>query len=193
MLMSAVSSVSALTLRQVLADMPDSILPLYTKNDRLDFIDFIDNNMKAEVKNRLGELTLMTVLTDDFCHINMAEGSTIEMKVLNDSTFCVVNSVKASGWDSDIRVYKSDWTEIPASRFYDLPAVGEFIPQPEGMGAVQYRNLLNRAETPLYHMEFHEGTTDLTVTYSTSAISDKEYEKELKPYIHPTLTLPLKR
>lgn len=188
-LMAASANASALTIRQVLADMPDSILALFTKNDRLDFIDFIDSNMKAKVKNRLGEETVMTVLTDNFCHIDMDEHSTIEMKVLDDSTFCIVSSVKAINWDSDIRVFKTDWTEVSTADFFTMPTVEQFIPKPESMTPTQYRNLLNRAETPFYHMTFSADNTDLTVTYSTSATADSDYDTMLRPYIHPTLTI----
>lgn len=194
MLTVASTDAAALTVRQVLSSMPDSILAIFTKNDRLDFIDFIDSNMKAKVNNRLGEPTVMTVLTDDFCHIDMDERSTIEMKILNDSTFCIVNSVKVTThWDSDIRVYKSDWTELSSTDFFAMPSVEQFIPKPESMTPTQYRNLLNRAETPYYHMSFTAGSTDLTVTYSTSATADSDYDTMLRPYIHPTLTLPLRQ
>ena len=155
---------------------------------------YCSRNPDEKIHNRLGEPTVMTVLTDDFCHIDMDERSTIEMKILNDSTFCIVNSVKVTThWDSDIRVYKSDWTELSSTDFFAMPTVEQFIPKPESMTPTQYRNLLNRAETPFYHMSFTAGSTDLTVTYSTSATTDSDYDTMLRPYIHPTLTLSLRQ
>ncbi|MDO4802243.1 MAG: DUF3256 family protein, partial [Prevotellaceae bacterium] len=44
---------SAHTMKEVFSEMPDSILPYIIKNRRLDCIDFIENNMKAEVENEL--------------------------------------------------------------------------------------------------------------------------------------------
>ena len=43
-----------LEIRDVFKQMPDSLMPYLSQNNRLDFIDFLDANMKAEVKNRLG-------------------------------------------------------------------------------------------------------------------------------------------
>ena len=45
---------SQTTMRDVFRQMPDSIVPYLTENNRLDFIDFIDSNMKAEVTNAFG-------------------------------------------------------------------------------------------------------------------------------------------
>ena len=36
-------------LRSLFVAMPDSVLPLLTKTNRMDCIDFLDSNMKAEV------------------------------------------------------------------------------------------------------------------------------------------------
>ena len=38
-------------MRDVFAQMPDSVLPAVTRNNRLDCIDFIDNNLEAKVRN----------------------------------------------------------------------------------------------------------------------------------------------
>ena len=40
-----------LKMRDVFNHMPDSLMPYLSHNNRLDFIDFIDSNMKSEVRN----------------------------------------------------------------------------------------------------------------------------------------------
>ena len=46
----AVGQVSAqnLKMRDVFKQIPDSLVPYLSQNNRLDFIDFLDSNMKAE-------------------------------------------------------------------------------------------------------------------------------------------------
>ena len=53
----AVGQVSAqdLKMRDVFKQIPDSLVPYLSQNNRLDFIDFLDSNMKAEVRNKLGD------------------------------------------------------------------------------------------------------------------------------------------
>ena len=48
-----------LTIRDVFKSMPDSLMPYLSNNNRLDFIDFMDSNMKAEVKNQFGGNSIM--------------------------------------------------------------------------------------------------------------------------------------
>ena len=40
-------------MREVFQRMPAMMLPYLTENNKLDFIDFIDSGMKAEVRNEL--------------------------------------------------------------------------------------------------------------------------------------------
>ena len=57
---------------ELLKSMPDSLMPLLTKNNRLDMIDFCEAKMKAEVTNRLEGLSEMTMLTPDSLTIRMS-------------------------------------------------------------------------------------------------------------------------
>ena len=59
-------SLTAQNMSDIIKDMPDSIMPLLTKNDRLDFIDYLASNMKAEVTNRLGGKSEMTTISNNY-------------------------------------------------------------------------------------------------------------------------------
>ena len=59
------SSCAQVRMRDVFAQLPDSVLPLLTKNNRLDCIDFIENNMEARVKNRFNDHVVLEALTDE--------------------------------------------------------------------------------------------------------------------------------
>lgn len=72
-----------LTIRDVFKSMPDSLMPYLSNNNRLDFIDFMDSNMKAEVKNQLGGNSIMTALTEDSLSIHMNHAMRVDMLLLN--------------------------------------------------------------------------------------------------------------
>jgi hypothetical protein len=61
-----------LQIRDVFKQMPDSLMPYLTQNNRLDFLDFLDSNMKAEVRNRFGGTSEMTGLSSDSLSIRMS-------------------------------------------------------------------------------------------------------------------------
>ena len=76
-LFAAVSSVAQVRMRDVFALLPDSILPLMTRNNRLDCIDFIENGMEARVKNKFNDQVVLEALTEDFLLISTSESSTV--------------------------------------------------------------------------------------------------------------------
>ena len=124
-------SASAQDMKSVFIAMPDSITPLLTKVNKEDCVDFLDSNMKAEVKNRFDGTAEMKVLTDDYTLIQTSEVGTLEMKLLpvNDSTkvVCMVKTVCASACDSEIRFYTSDWKqELDKKEYLQWPDAGAF-------------------------------------------------------------------
>ena len=76
-------SAQELKMRDVFRQMPDSFMPYLTQNNRLDFIDFIDSDMKAEVTNMMGGVSEMTALTDDSLSIRMSDALRVDMLLLD--------------------------------------------------------------------------------------------------------------
>lgn len=71
-----------LLMKNVFKAMPDSVVPYLSQNNRLDFIDFVESGMKAEVKNLLDGMSEMTSLTDDSLTIRLNEAVTVTMILL---------------------------------------------------------------------------------------------------------------
>lgn len=109
-----------LKMREVFKQMPDSLLPYLSENNRLDFIDFIDSKMKAEVKNRLGGTSEMTVLTDSTLSIRMSEALQIDMLLLrtvetadagSSEIICLIETFGADSLslESMVRFFTPSW------------------------------------------------------------------------------------
>ena len=92
-------------MRDIYAAAPDSIFPLLTKNNRLDQIDFRENNMPAVVKNRFDSRCELLALTDQYLKLQLSERCLVEMRLFNDSTFCMVETFLAPAPDSRIRFF----------------------------------------------------------------------------------------
>ena len=118
-LLAGRASAQDLKLRDVFKQMPDSLMPYLSKNDRLDFIDFLDSNMKAEVRNQFGGTSEMTSLTDDSLSIRMSNSLRTDILLLTvdepvDSCRQVVAMVETFLVDSihgesRVRFYSTDW------------------------------------------------------------------------------------
>ena len=62
-------------LKSLFIAIPDSLSPLLTKVNREDFGDFLDSNMKAEVRNRFGNTSEMKKLTSDYLLLQTSSAS----------------------------------------------------------------------------------------------------------------------
>ena len=127
---AAAFSVSAQTIREAIKEMPDEVLPLFTKNDRLDFLDYLASHAKAEVKNRMGSMSEMTTLTDDYAHIRTSEVSELSFKLLQKGTekvICLVSTCQVdSMYDSEIHFYDMKWNLLDTKQFIDIPKTNDY-------------------------------------------------------------------
>ena len=121
-LITSVSSAQEPTLRDVFRQIPDSLMPSLSVNNRLDFIDFMDSNMKASVRNRFDGISEMTALTDDSLSIRMSNALRVDMLLLRldapvDTIQDVVVFAETFLTDSIygetvVKFYTPDWQQI---------------------------------------------------------------------------------
>ena len=119
------SSFAQPRIRDIYAAAPDSIFPLLTKNNRLDQIDFRENNMQAVVKNKFDEHAELLALNDKYLKLQLSERCLVEMRLFSDSTFCMVQTYSGPAPDSRIRLYDATWNELPQT--IEKPAVDDFL------------------------------------------------------------------
>ena len=109
------ASAQSVTIRDVFRQMPDSLMPYLSKNNRLDFIDFMDSGMKAEVKNQLGGTSQMIALGDDSLTIRMNPSLRVDM-LLMDSTVVMIETftVDSIYGQSSVHYFDTAWNPIAA-------------------------------------------------------------------------------
>ena len=124
------SFLSAQSMRTLFVQMPDSIMPFLTKNNREDCVDFIDANMLARVTNRLDAKSELLQFTSDYLHLKTSEAGSMQMKMLpvdGDTILCVINTVCAEACDSRIAFYTRNWQPLDGSRYFKKPLIRDFF------------------------------------------------------------------
>ena len=120
-LLTASLGVGAKSMKDLLVSMPDEVMPCLNKNMRLEFAELQEMGVKAEVKNLLGEVSVMDTLTQDFVQVRMSKVSTLQMKKLpmenGDSVICVVKSFAGPEKESELYFFNQEWKVLDASRF----------------------------------------------------------------------------
>ena len=169
-------------IRDVFAEAPDSIFPLLTKNNRLDQIDFRENNMQAVVKNKFEDRVELTVLTDQYLQLRLSERCTVEMRLLSDSTFCMVQTYNAPAPDSHVRLFDTKWNELP--QIIQRPAVDDFLSED-----VDTDVRLSLQALPLIKASLSENDDNITWQLQTSELT-REQQKKVEGKVHEILSLP---
>ena len=80
------------TMAACFRNIPSTVLPTLSQNNRLDMLDFMESNMKAEVTNRLGGKSEMTSLTDNTLSIQMSNALRVDMLLLTPESPADTNS-----------------------------------------------------------------------------------------------------
>ena len=129
------SPIGAQTMRDVIKQMPDSLVPYLKQNARLDFIDFIDSGMKAEVSNDLGGKSQLAELTDDFASLKLNSASQIQLRLLDvqepvddaNQIICMVRTFGDTMRESTIEFYSVTWRPLPIESRITLPPYMHYI------------------------------------------------------------------
>ena len=114
LLISCSQIMLAQDMRTLLKSMPEGIFPLLTHNNVLDFIDFLDSDMKAEVTNKLGGRSEMIQLTDSTASIKMTPSSEAELRITKTDgkkLICITHIYHTfTQSNSSVTHYDMDWT-----------------------------------------------------------------------------------
>lgn len=112
------ATAQTVTMADVFKQMPDSLMPYITHNDRLDMIDYLDAGMKAEVTNKFNGKSVLDTISTDYLHLTLSDALVVEMGVLPveeltvDSctqVVCVVSTY--AQMESTLTFYTAKWQE----------------------------------------------------------------------------------
>ncbi len=131
LLLVSLSAGAQHTIGELFKVMPDSLMPLLTKNNRLDMIDFLDAKMNAIVRNKLDGESEMTRLTADSLTVKMSNSQTVHLflvptPVAYDScqqVICMETTYRlpSSGQTETVAHYFSVlWNRLDDSSFADI-------------------------------------------------------------------------
>ncbi len=103
------------TIKDYLKTMPENVLPILSKNNILDCIDFMEAGMEAEVTNRMTGKSSMTYLGKTLATFQLTSVTKADIALFDKGTddvliYVVTTSVTDSLPDSHVRVYASDWS-----------------------------------------------------------------------------------
>jgi hypothetical protein len=190
----SIVSLPAQEIKKLFITMPDTLVPLLTPVNRADFVDFLESNMRAQVKNKFENLSEMTDLTSDYIRLQMTSRSTLQMKlfVINDTTkvICIVSTACAPECDSYIRFFATDWKELPVQDYLTLlPKPDDFFLPPDSTytGEYGYDSMRTQMDMVLLKADLSKTDTTLSFTFTTPPYMGEETLNEWKEYLREVI------
>ena len=116
-------------MRDVLKQMPTQMVPYLQENALLDFVDFIDSGMRAEVSNSFDGKSVLMTLTDNYASLSLTASSQLDMRLLDVATpvdsarqiVCVVCTYGTDVRESTIGFYSVNWRPLNTAEWVDVP------------------------------------------------------------------------
>ncbi|KAA6351279.1 hypothetical protein EZS27_001425 [termite gut metagenome] len=188
----SVVSLPAQEIKNLFVTMPDTLVPLLTSVNRADFVDFLESNMRARVKNKFENLSEMTDLTSDYIRLQMTSRSTLQMKLLaiNDTTkvICTVSTACAPECDSYIRFFATDWKELPGRDYLTLlPKPDDFFIPPDSTYISEYDSMCAQMDMVLLKADLSKTDTTLSFTFTTPRYMGEEALHTWKEYLREVI------
>lgn len=142
--LSLFSCVAQQKMRDIFLQMPDSLLPYLTEHNKLDFIDFLDSDMKAVVTNELDGKSEMLSLDNNRLALQLSSATHVAMQLMpiNESVdscqqvVCMITTYGKDAPESKVEVYSCKWRLLDVSDYLALPSspyVAEFLSTSTGL------------------------------------------------------------
>lgn len=181
-------------MRDVFAHMPDTVLNLLTEYNRLDCIDFIENDREAKVRNRLDGFSILQKLTKDYLRLQLTGSTQVEMKLLSgkDSLeyIALLKTYSAPAKSSVVSLYTLDWQKLPASSFLKTPDFDAFWKQPlptDKAEADSVLSLKKKIDLRPVVASLSENDESLTFTLQPANLEEKDsisISKRIEPVVY---------
>ncbi len=184
-------SAGAQTMEKLFSTMPDSIVPVMSKNNRLDCIDFFQSNMKSNVQNLLGGKSRINELTDDYINLSPTTSSQTEIKILATSSgeklIMVAYTFSAPGKETTIAFYTPQWERLKTSDYITMPQAEDFVTKNDTTNEDTAEKAKKLICSAFVCANIDKQNSNVSFNLSTEGLSTDE-QKTAKPFIAPTIT-----
>ncbi len=114
---------------QVIKTIPEEVVPYLSENNRLDLIDFVSSNMKAEVRNLLDGKTELTKLTEREATLKLSEAVSMDFRLLDVSQpvdsaqqiLCMIKTYGVGECESELSFFSLNWKPLRTADYISLP------------------------------------------------------------------------
>lgn len=168
----------------------DSVLGIMTKNNRLDCIDFIENDMEAKVRNRFDGFSVLKALTVDYLDLQLTPNCRVEMKLLpaEDTLnyICVARTYSGPVTETKVALYAPDWNVLPEEKWIPFPAYADFWETNDSVDKEEVSRLQHLQDMRFVTASLQPDDMRLTFVLQPGEV-DKEEAERMKKVLRPVV------
>ena len=176
--------------------IPEQHLLQIESNRRKDMVDMKKAGQKAAVPNRLGGLSEMTDLTDDYLRIQTSENGVFEMKLFpyreNEQMIAVIKTTCAPACDSEISFYTTTWEPLPTGDHFQVPGRIDFVKDSANRGSEAFKQAYNSIDMDFVKLTFAPQGNEVIATTSYQMYLPEQIYKEVQPYMNEEIRRQIK-
>ena len=125
--------------------------------------------MQAVVKNKFEDHAELLVLSDQYLKLQLSERCTVEMRLISDSIFCMVQTYNAPAPDSRVRLFDAGWHEL---QVIERPNVDDFLNKD-----IDLDTRLSLQTLPLIKASLSDVDDNITWELQTSELTREQRKK----------------
>lgn len=186
-----VFTLSSKSMVEIWKTMPDSLLMLVDRTQRLEMPNFISMGLKGEVTNTLQGKSRMDTLTANYIHLTLTKSSSMQIKRLlsveGDSILCVVKTWLGDAAESEVRFYNQDWNELEGKRLMGeselIRLSSKLLIRPDTMPQEDFDNLIGVIDPILVQARLFADRDELEVSVSQPACDTEVRRRLQSPFL----------
>ena len=183
-----VATSQAKDIREIWLSMPDSLILYLDKNKRIEMVDYVDMQVRADVKNAFQGTSVMDTLTHDFLQVTLNDACTLQMRTLptedGDTVFCLVKTFRGPQAESEVCIYRQDWQK---TRQLTFPPES-FVVKPDTMSTATFDDLKRMIDVLIVSASLSVDAPTLTLSASAVNLTKGEADK-IRPILPSRILL----
>lgn len=176
------------TLDSLFSRVPEEVMPIFDRTNKLDLLDLYNCNLPATVENKFGGKSQLLEKNETYLKLQTTSVGTWQMKLLGtaqNSLILTVHTLKAGGSSSTLKVYDLEWNEMEFPLPH--PSLKDFLVPSLELSEDEAQDLETVLSMAPMEAEWNDSLASLVCSVSISGLSREDKEKVssiLKPIFY---------
>lgn len=176
------------TIEDIYINMPDSLNPTLSKQNRLELLEYYKAGQKDSIRNRFGNKAIVINLDsiNNLLTIKNTPVSTFQLKIFvvnTKPTIGIISTVCSSICQSYVQFYDTSWHVMPLK--FEMPKAEEWLKMDSLVGAkTDQQWIINKMKISFISLEFAVDKLAIVAKNNSMQFISEEEKKWVEPFVN---------